>query len=114
MESKALLRSCDKMKQELGGILSVMLEGSATIEKMQKYGTTNVSKGKSLSVRSLCRSVRHQKLFVHVCTKAVRKNDFQLNFGFGFCWLHLCPFEMFTGAVTFRHESFELDLEPLV
>ena len=69
----------------------------------EKHGKTNVSKGNPLSVHSLCGSAAPSKLLVHFCTKAVRNPDFQVKFGFGLWWLHFLPFEMFTGAITFKH-----------
>ena len=56
-----------------------------TIEKREKHGKTNVSKGKSLSVHSLC---KQSKLLVRSSAEAVRNADFQLNFGFWLWWLH--------------------------
>ena len=56
-----------------------------TIEKREKHGKTNVSKGKSLSVHSFCGSAALSKLLVRSSTEAVRNANFQLNFGF---WLH--------------------------
>ena len=92
----------------------VMFEGSPTIEKREKHGKTNVSKGKSLSVHSLC---KQSKLLVRSSTEAVRNADFQLNFGFWLWWLHFFPFEMCTsGALkmnfpkrTLKSEKFQID-----
>ena len=44
----------------------------------RKHCKPNVSKGNSLIVHSLCGSAAPSKLFVHVCTRAVRNDDFQL------------------------------------
>ena len=79
------------------------MQGSPTIEKREKHGKTNVSKGTPLSVHSLCGSAAPSKLLVYFCTKAVKNADFQVNFGFGLWWLHFLPSEMFTGAITFKH-----------
>ena len=85
-----------------------------TIEKREKHGKTNVSKGKSLSVHSLR---KQSKLLVRSSTEAVRNADFQLNFGFWLWWLHFFPFEMCTsGALkmnfpkrTLKSEKFQID-----
>ena len=92
----------------------VMFEGSPTIEKMQKTLQNTCFKRKFLKCPQPLRECCAIKTVCTFCAKAVGNADFQLNFGFGLWWLHFFPFEMFTGAVTFKHESFELDLEPLV
>ena len=80
-----------------------------TIEKWEKHGKTNVSKGKPLSVHNLCGSAAPWKLFLHFWTKAVRNAGFQRNFGFGLWWLHFFRLRIYwcyqNQAWTFRAGS---------
>ena len=113
-KSNLIRGHCAQSALGMNAVDRVMFEGSPTIEKMEKTLQNTCFKRKFLKCPQSLRECCAIKTVCTFFTTTVRNDDFQLNFGFGLWWLHFFPFEMFTGAVTFKHESFELDLEPPV